>query len=371
MSNDTSEKTADINKVKCKDCGAFLTYKVGTTNLKCEYCNAENEIKTEAAVVEELDFNAYVAQLATAPDQQQIHTVKCGDCGASTTLKPNVQSDSCPYCATPLVIANATTQSIIKPSTMLAFKIERRNATELFEEWVGGLWFAPGDLKMYAKNSADKLNGMYLPYWTYDSNTYSTYSGARGDHYYDTEYYTDTEGNEQSREVMKTLWTPVSGWVNNSFDDILVCATKALPDKVTRELEPWDLDQMIGYNESYLSGFKTESYSVDLPGGWEVAKGVMKPTIDDTVRRDIGGDVQTIATCDTQYNDITFKHVLLPMWLSAYKYDAKVFRFMINARTGEVQGERPYSFWKIFFFVLTILAVIGAAIFFIMKYKKG
>ncbi len=368
--NETSEKTAYINKVKCKDCGAFLTYKPGTTHLKCEYCNAENEIKTEAAVIEELDFNEYVAKMATAPDQQAIHTVKCNDCGASTTLKPNVTSDSCPYCSTPLVIANATTQNIIKPKTMLPFKIERRQANQLFEDWIGGLWFAPNDLKIYAKSSTDKLNGMYLPYWTYDSKTYSSYSGRRGDNYQDTEYYTDSNGNEQSKTVTKISWTHVSGYVNNDFDDLLVCATKALPDNVTRELEPWDLDQMIDYNESFLSGFKTESYSVDLPGGWEIAKGVMDPAIRDSVRKDIGGDHQEISTLETQYNDITFKHILLPMWLSAYKYNSKVYRFMINARTGEVQGERPYSFWKIFFFVLTILAIIGGGIWAYMKYKN-
>jgi LSD1 subclass zinc finger protein len=370
MSNETSEKTAEINKVKCKDCGAFLTYKVGTTHLKCEYCQAENEIKAEKAVIEELDFEAYVSNLASQPDQQAIHTVKCNDCGASTTLAPNVQSDNCPYCATPLVVSSASTQSIIKPRTLLPFKVERKAATTLFVDWVGGLWFAPNDLKMYAQNTAQKLNGLYMPYWTYDSNTYTDYTGQRGDHYYETESYTDTEGNEQSREVQKTHWTFVSGYVSNSFDDILVCATKALPDKITRELEPWDLDQMVDYNEQFLSGFKTESYSVDLKGGWEVAKGVMDPVIRDSVRKDIGGDVQNITTVNVQYNDITFKHILLPMWISAYKYSDKVYRFMINARTGEVQGERPYSFWKIFFFVLTILAVIAGGIWAYMKYKN-
>ena len=31
-----------------------------------------------------------------------------------------------------------------------------------------------------------------------------------------------------------------------------------------------------------------------------------------------------------------FKHILLPLWLSAYHYRDQSYRFMVNARTGEV-----------------------------------
>jgi hypothetical protein len=96
----------------------------------------------------------------------------------------------------------------------------------------------------------------------------------------------------------------------------------------------------------------------------------MRPVIESTVRTDIGGDVQQISSLSTDYNDIKFKHILLPLWISAYRYNEKVYRFTVNARTGEVQGERPYSAWKIFFFVLTILAVIGGGIYLYSEYKK-
>ena len=356
------EKNAEISKVKCKDCGAFLTYKPGTVLLKCEYCSAENEIRTEPAEIKELDFNEYLASLENTPEQEEVNTVKCNDCGANTTLKPNVTSDTCPYCATPLVVSNSIRTKIIRPSNLLPFKIERPQANQLFVRWVKDLWFAPNDLKSYANNTLNKLNGMYIPFWTYDSNTYTEYSGSRGDHYYVTEYYTDSEGNQQSRQVRRTMWTYVSGWVSNTFDDVLVCASKSLPEKLTQELEPWDLESLVNFDPAFLSGFRSESYSVDLPGGWEVAKMIMDPTISTTIRSDIGGDEQRIISKTVQYNDVTFKHILLPVWLSAYKYKGKVYRFMINARTGEVQGERPYSFWKIFLLVITILIVIGAVI---------
>ncbi|MCD6067792.1 MAG: hypothetical protein K0S33_2618 [Bacteroidetes bacterium] len=366
MSNDFNEKTAEIDqkKIKCKDCGGFLTFAVGTTHLNCQYCGAKNEIEVELAKTEEIDFEKFLSEASHKQDEQQISTVKCDGCGASTTMAPNVTSDNCPFCATPLVIKNGTTRSIIRPKYMLPFKIDRKKADGLFTGWVGGLWFAPNDLKRYAAHTAEKLNGMYMPYWTYDSNTASDYTGMRGDHYYDTESYTDSEGKSQTRQVQKTRWTPARGHVHNKFDDILVCASKALPDKMTRDLEPWDLPELVNFNDSFLSGFKTESYQVEVKEGFDVAKKVMDKEIGETVRKDIGGDTQTVTTISTDYNDITFKHILLPIWISAYRYNEKVYRFTINARTGEVQGERPYSVAKIVLAVVTVVAVIATAIWF-------
>ncbi|MFL5753924.1 MAG: zinc finger domain-containing protein [Bacteroidia bacterium] len=372
MSNQFNEKTAEVDqhKIKCKGCAAFLTYEPGTTHLKCQYCGDANEIKAERAQVEEIDFESFIAQKMDAGQMQEISTVKCDGCGASTTLKPNITSDACPFCATPLVIKNGTTSSIIRPKYTLPFKIDRKKADQLFIGWVGGLWFAPSDLKAYASRTTDKLNGMYLPYWTYDSKTYSSYSGQRGDHYYVTESYSTTENGQEvtrTREVQKTAWTFVTGYVHNTFDDILVCASKALPDEMTRSLEPWDLPELVDHNDAFLSGFKAESYQVGVKDGFDVAKGVMKPEIEKTIMNDIGGDVQRVDNVDTQYNDVSFKHILLPMWISAYRYNEKVYRFLINARTGEVQGERPYSAMKIFLFVLSILIVIAAAVYFWKK----
>ena len=59
------------------------------------------------------------------------------------------------------------------------------------------------------------------------------------------------------------------------------------------------------------------------------------------------------------YRNITFKHLLLPVWISAYQFQNKTFRFLVNARTGEVQGERPWSWVKIMVLVSAIVAVIA------------
>ena len=174
-----------------------------------------------------------------------------------------------------------------------------------------------------------------------------------------TESYTAHESGRnvtKQRNVTKTRWYPAAGNVNNEFDDLLIEATTSLHKNKLRALEPWDLKNLVHYDDKYLSGFRTESFSVDLKSGYGEAKQRMMPIIESTIRRDIGGDRQTISSVNTTYHDPTFKHILLPVWLSAYRYNNKVFQFMINARTGEVQGERPWSTAKI------VLAVIGGLI---------
>lgn len=369
MENQFNEKTAETGSfIKCRDCGSNLKYLPGTPFLNCEYCGARNEIGQQAEVeITENDFEAFLNEQVHAEDKHEVSTVKCDNCGASTTLQPNITSSACPYCDTPLVIKNATTSTIIKPAYLLPFKVDRKAATQDFVNWVGSLWFAPNKLKQYAQSSAEKLNGIYMPYWTYDSETSTQYTGMRGVHYYETETYTDSQGKTQTREVQRTAWYPASGTVLNTFDDVLIVSSTSLPENLANELEPWDLGSLAAYNDQYLSGFITESYQVDLKTGFEKAKRRMEPAIRSTVSSDIGGDVQQITSMDVEYNNITFKHILLPVWLSAYRYNDKIYRFMINARTGEVQGERPYSAAKIAALVLFIIAMVVVVVFVMMK----
>lgn len=366
------DKNQDVHKdVVCSSCGAKLSFNPGSTSLKCGHCGAENTIEVSTEVIEEVDFEKFIAGDLNKEEKLELIVVKCGGCGASVTLKPNVTSDNCPYCDTSLVVQNGSSSSILRPKSLLPFKVELKSAVELFRKWVKSLWFAPNALiKRAATLDADKLKGMYIPYWTYDSNTDCNYTGLRGDYYYTTESYTTTENGQtvtKTRQVRHTRWTPAFGRVYNNFDDVLVVASKSLPTKYMDKLEPWDLANLVPFNEKFLSGFQAESYQVDLKEGFGVAKGKMEPIIRESVRRDIGGDEQQITTLNVAYNDVTFKHLLLPVWISAYRFKDKVFRFIVNARTGEVQGERPYSFWKIFFTSLFSAAAIGAIIYFIMK----
>jgi hypothetical protein len=252
---------------------------------------------------------------------------------------------------------------------VLPFQVTVEQARDAIRKWISSRWFAPNALKRLAYQQS--IGGVYLPFWTYDSHTTTLYRGQRGEHYYVDETYTETDaqGNQvtKTRRVQKTRWYPASGSVSRWFDDVLVPATKSVASTRLTALEPWDLKLLKAYDPVFLAGFKAQRYEIDLPQGFEVAKQKMAPTIESDVRSDIGGDEQRIESLKTSYSAITFKHILLPVYIGAYRFREKVYQVLVNARTGEVTGERPYSFWKIFFFVLMILAIIAVIVYFTGK----
>ena len=203
---------------------------------------------------------------------------------------------------------------------------------------------------------------MYIPYWTYDSNTMTAYTGQRGDTYYvRVRYSTIENGRRVTRTRMepRIRWTPVSGRTRRHFDDVLVGASKSLPRQIMDWLQPWDLDQLIPYTEDYLAGFSSEIYQVELDEGFERAKVLMDQTIRGDIARDIGGDQQRIQSMQTQHSDTTFKHVLLPLWTAAFTFRDKTYRYVVNGRTGKTRGERPYSKVKIALAVIAGLLVVA------------
>jgi DNA-directed RNA polymerase subunit RPC12/RpoP len=347
----------------CSQCGAKLDFAPGTSVLKCPYCGFESKIEESQAVVSELDYQSYFAQAGEELCSHEAERVRCDQCGAETTVPPDTAAQICPFCGANMVFSGKVSR-LIKPEGLLPFKISRKDAFADFRRWIQKLWFAPGKLKQYAQ-SEGKLAGVYIPFWTYDSDTTTDYAGERGDYYYTTERYTTTENGQtvtRTRQVRHTRWTPARGTVANSFDDILILASKSLPRKYADRLEPWDLQNLIPYADEYLSGFRAETYQVSLPEGFENAKAIMATAIESSIRKSMGGDEQRISSVETQYANVRFKHILLPVWMSAYRFREKVFRILINARTGEVQGERPFSAWKIATAVILALVIIGILI---------
>lgn len=352
----------------CAQCGAKIEFDPATRSLKCPYCGhttiiAEPTNEEEEKVVER-DFEEYLEKLETGGGSAiagHSSQTKCSGCGAMVLLEDKVVTEKCPFCGTHLENKPESAASMIPPESLVPFRRDFRQARESFEKWIEGLWFAPSELKQLA--NLGQFNGVYVPHWTYDAMTNTRYRGERGDDYQDTESYTETDasGNTvtKTRSVTRTRWTSVSGHVSHFFDDVLVCATKSVPSHLVSYLAPWHLEELEPFKADFLSGFKTERYGIGLKQGFGDAKKLMEPEIIRLIHRDIGGDHQRISFKQTQYMAITFKHLLLPVWVAHYRYQEKLFQILVNGRTGKVSGERPWSWWKIVRLIVLILLVIA------------
>jgi DNA-directed RNA polymerase subunit RPC12/RpoP len=351
----------------CVQCGAQLRYAPGQTELTCEHCGFVQTItpkSTRKRALGELDLAKGLKDDLPATAMAEVRTTSCPNCGALVEFTGAIHATECPFCASPVVVDTGT-QRHIKPQAVLPFAITEERARDAMTRWLGRLWFAPGTLLEYARKGR-AMTGIYVPFWTFDADTQSDYTGERGEYYYEMRTVTvRVNGRMQQRQerVRHTRWYPASGHVARDFNDVLIMASTSLPSRLGNDLTPWDLTGLEPYSPEYLAGFQAEGYTVSLADGDEQAKAHMAAIIDRDARSDIGGDEQRVHRITTDYSDETFKHILLPVWMAAYKYNGKSYRFLVNGQTGEVQGERPWSIWKIGFAVLLVGALILGAVY--------
>lgn len=352
------------HRYPCEACGANLSFAPGQTVLRCSHCGHEQAIPAAtgqgAAKLREIPLAPALRSGMPPLEVEEHRVLRCTNCGAEIEVRGPEHASRCPFCAT-AVVTDTGSRRHIKPQGVLPFELTEAEARDALGRWLGALWFAPNGLLEYARRGR-KMTGVYSPFWTFDANTRSTYSGMRGDAYYETQTVNVRVGNKTERrqtQVRKIRWRRVGGRVARAFDDVLVLASRSLPRQYTDGLKPWDLSALLPYRPDYLAGFEAEGYTVELPEGHAEAKAEMARAIEFDVRRDIGGDAQRIERLDTAYSAETFKHVLLPIWSAAYRYQGKSYRFVVNGQTGRVQGERPWSLWKIAFAVLVALIAAG------------
>ena len=353
--NANEQAQPNPNRFPCSGCGGSLVFKPGTTQLKCPYCGTENSIDVDDTDDSHLTEHDFLQELENERLKQQnavdvpvAEGVRCTNCGATTTVTKERTADRCPYCDSPLVIQNAFSCKF-NVQALLPFIVNSDTAQETYKKWITSRWFAPNDFKRRATRE-EALRGIYMPFWTYDAETRTRYTGERGDAYYVTVTRTvqrDGKSVQEDHRERRIKWTHVSGRVKVDFDDVLTPASHSLPTDLQDSLAPWPLDKLKPFRQEFLSGFVTETYQVTLGDGFEEAKKRMIPVIRGRINKDIGGDEQRISSMDTGYSGISFKHILLPVWMSAYRYHNETYRFMVNAQTGQATGKRPWSVWKI------------------------
>ena len=370
---------AQEHRYPCDQCGAELRFAPGQSVLKCNHCGHEQRIAADGGPwsvstksFPELDLARGIADDLPATASQDVRSTHCTNCGAVVTFQGANHATQCPFCASPLVVDSGA-QRTIKPQALIPFQLDETTARKNLITWLGSLWFAPNGLLEFTR-AGRKMDGVYVPYWTLDADTQSRYRGQKGVHYYETRTVTvNVNGKSERRteQVQKTRWYPASGTVSRDFDDVLVIASSSLPRSLGEGLEPWDLSALAAYTPEYLAGLQAEGYTIALADGHQTGRVKMAAVIYSDVCRDIGGDVQRVDNIDTDYDNETFKHILLPVWMAAYKYSGKSYRFLVNGQTGEVQGERPWSVWKITFAVIGAAILIGAAVYGYYLYDPG
>lgn len=338
-----------------------MKYQPGTKNISCEYCGHQETITVDESGFEELQLQPYLREMGAQKHSEEISMLQCKNCGATQHVEETYKSLHCVYCSTPLVLEDQYQEEWILPGAVLPFQIDKKKSHQSFQRWVKSLWFAPNKLKKAALDP-QFTKGLYLPYWTFDAQLKATYSGQRGEYYYENRRVRNSQGKMVNQRVRKTRWYPASGQISGFLDDTLVEASKQRKGRVPSKIALWNLNLLQPFNSNFLRGFVTEKYTIPLQQGHLAAKGEAEQIAHRWCRQDIGGDTQRVSRMNMTLSEETFKHILLPVYISSYRYNAKEYNFFVNGENGQISGTRPYSAWKIFFAVLAVLLIIGIII---------
>ncbi len=370
-------KLMGATEKKCPSCGAALEFNAAVGKLKCPFCDTEVDIpeapkaqadedkpkkkvgvgqvqKEGAAEENELDFRK-LEEGGNRDWGTATKVFNCKYCGAEIVMDVNSLSTTCPYCGSNHVTEASDDRGTLSPGGVVPFKITQTQASELFRKWIGAKWFAPNEAKKSAQ--ADSFQGIYLPYWTFDAQTETDYTGEYGQDR--TEHYKDSDGKEHTRTV--TDWYSTRGHYGEFIDDELVCASKNHTESFLKSIEPFDTGDNKVYSPEYLSGFLAERYTVPLQEGWNSAtkqiEQHLRARIANEIERVNHADHGRVDRMDIDYSNMTYKYLLLPIWMSSFVFKGKVYQFVVNGQTGKVGGKSPISPIKV-----AIAIIIGIVI---------
>lgn len=351
--------TEQTRTYPCRSCGDSLVFDITHQQLGCPSCGKQTPIDLGGLTVPaEHDLRSAIVQLRAAkaledPPSTAGKEIVCQNCGGHTTFTGTLTAIRCPYCATPIQRDDVHAAPARLPvDGVLPFQVDEKVATKALEDWINSRWFAPTEFKKY--NETGSFTSVYAAYFTYDADTTTNYRGQRGDN------YTVTVGSGENRRTETRIrWRGVSGTVRDAFDDVTVLANEGFDAQRVKELEPWPTQGAAPFTQQFVAGHLCRTYDHDAEATFPEAEREIQNGIEATIRRDIGGDHQRINQKQVQWNLLTFKHLLLPIWLLTVIYEQAPFQVFINGVTGEVQGQRPWSKVKI---IAAIVAAIVVAV---------
>ena len=336
-----NEVTMSDTDVKCPGCGATVKYDPATLKMVCPFCGTSRELPQPevGAVIEELDFNTAI-QRASVNWGSVRKLIVCANCGGQALYDASQVSGCCPFCGSTSVMPAAENEQIMAPGAVIPFTVDSEKAERCFHDYVARKRFCP---KAIQQCKLKNLVGMYLPFWTFDTDTVSSYIAKIGFK------HTDSDGD--------TYYTykKYKG-VNNQFiDDMVVFATDKIKHPHISKVQNFYFDKLVPYKPEYLAGFAAERYTVGLNDGWERAKVLitkkLKNDIGQFERKRNHGDTVKEVNLSTNYYTVKFKYLLAPKYLATYEYGNKTYSVAINGQTGETFCDTPSYLWKIILFI--------------------
>ena len=288
--------------------------------------------------------------------------LRCQSCGAQLVVAPELKTTVCPYCAAPSVVERPPSEDSPTPLFALGFCLTHRVAAERVQAWLRSRHpWTPSGLK---RAPLQDVRGVYVPAWLYSARAESSYSASIGENYTETETYTTTENGRtvtKTRQVQKTEWRPLSGQHAQYVPDVLVTASRGLPNAELAALEPFDLRDLARFTPALVAGWVAEEPSLGREACLAQAREEARALVGERLEAFLPGDSHRDLRHQTRLEEEALELCLVPVWVLAVRYapGTPPLRVVVNGQSGVVYGRVPVSWVKV---ALTVLAVVALGV---------
>jgi hypothetical protein len=238
---------------------------------------------------------------------------------------------------------------MLRPRFLIPFKIEPKLCNEISAGWLKSSWMVPAQLKKQA--IVGSFNGVYLPFWTFDARTQADWKAEVG--HTETQRYFEN-GEWKTRTVTKWRWE--SGHAEVTIDDLIIRATDRIGPRLLYQVKDFNLAELAPYEAKYLAGLSAKAYDIPLEKSWDMARSEMRERTRQTcISQASTSQIRNFSMkCD--FADEDWRYVLLPVYLASYQYQDKFYQIVVNGQNGQISGQRPADWNKIWLVISLLLA---------------
>lgn len=329
---------------QCRNCGGHITFSPGENELVCGYCGLRQHSPEDLAEPVPVSDGVVDFVLPTTLGQgwaQSSHHVMCSRCGAHSLLSAGQATTTCAYCGANAFVDVVTGSDLLDPQGVLPIRVDADKAAQAVRKWLGRGFFAPDDLLVQVRQF--NLRPAYYAFWMFDGTMFLHWTCEVRD-----------------RNDRTDRWEPRTGVETRFLRGALVPGVKALKAGEVENIEPFDLSELQPFNPEYLAGWPALIYDRSMADSSLLAR----ERLVKQVRRELYHLVEpmrekrNLQSRNVEWSGMTFKHLLLPIWVGTYHYAGKEYHLLVNGQTGKVGGYKPRDTIK----VVLLLLIIGVSL---------
>jgi len=356
------DMSPEAMEFKCPQCGASTSFSPAVKGIVCNHCGYTQDRRPDAVGrdADEREFtldSLVLAERGWGTERTELH---CQSCGADISVAASDLSSTCPFCASNRVVARIATQEIIRPRFLIPFTLESHDCHPRVQEWLGKGWMHPSELSRAAGST--QFRGIYMPFWTFDATILANWRAEVG--YERTERYYDSSSKSWKTRT-RIDWRWESGQITQSPDDWLGIGTTRISQLLLKRLYPFNMNALTSYEPDFLAGWQALNYNISLQDAWNSVKAEMRELTRTNCRDQIKSSHVRNFSMLADFENETWRYILLPVFASAYRFENETFQVLVNGQTGTVAGQKPIAWWKVWLAISgllspgVLLAIIG------------